>query len=227
MNRYSMNLLRKLSITIDYFRLLFFCLFCLSFLTACNSGSSDDTLAATDTGFSIRLPSDMTVKSGNIVELLPEINDTNSLIVTYQWIQTSGSPVPITTDNEPSLVFTAPENDNLAFDIIATDSEGNAYTDTINITVLPADELLNSATLSWNPPLYNTDGSELTNLAGYKIYYGQTETKLDMVILVNDPNLTSYNIDNLSSGTTYFFYITAFNSAGNESEKTDTVTLTL
>lgn len=29
-----------------------------------------------------------------------------------------------------------------------------------------------TVSLSWNPPTANTDGSQLTDLAGYKVYYG-------------------------------------------------------
>ncbi|MFT6985268.1 MAG: hypothetical protein ACJAT7_001076, partial [Psychromonas sp.] len=167
------------------------------------------------------------LKAGNIVELSPKINEESTAIVTYQWEQTSGSLVSLTPENEPYAEFTALVNDNLTFNLIATDGEGNQYSDTINITVLPADEILTSVTLSWSSPLYNTDGSELTNLAGYRIYYGQSATQLDMLISVNDPELSAYNIDNLVSGTNYFFSITAFNSAGYESDRTDTVTLAL
>ena len=31
---------------------------------------------------------------------------------------------------------------------------------------------LGSMSLSWTPPTQNTDGSALTDLAGYKLYYG-------------------------------------------------------
>ncbi len=35
---------------------------------------------------------------------------------------------------------------------------------------------LGSVTLSWTPPLTNADGSALTTLAGYRIYYGQSSS---------------------------------------------------
>ncbi len=37
---------------------------------------------------------------------------------------------------------------------------------------------LGSATLSWKPPTENADGSALTNLAGYRIYYGRNRDNL-------------------------------------------------
>jgi hypothetical protein len=223
-----MNYLKNLSITISSFTLL---LFCLLFLSACNNGSSSDALTlapnnANSAEFSINLPSDITVKAGNTVELIPEINEESTAIVTYQWKQISGSAVTLTTDHELYSEFIAPVNDNLTFKVIATDNAGNKYSDTIHIKVLPA-EVSNTATINWSAPLYNKNGSELTSLAGYRIYYGQTATQLDMTILVSNPELTSYNIDNLSSGMSYFFCITAFNSAGYESQKSNIVKLIL
>jgi fibronectin type 3 domain-containing protein len=84
-----------------------------------------------------------------------------------------------------------------------------------------------SAILSWSAPLYNKNGSELMDLVGYRIYYGQTATQLDMTKLVSGPKLTSYKIANRSSGTSYFFSITALNKAGYESPKSDAVKLIL
>ena len=190
--------------------------------------TSDDTLtlASDSPEFSVDLPSDITIKAGDVVELTPEINEKNTATVTYEWLQTSGSPVSLTTNNGAYLQFTAPENDNLTFEVIATNSDGYQDTDTINVTVLPAD-VLHSATITWTAPALNTDGSELQNLAGYKIYYGQSATQLDMTILVNKPELTSFDIANLSAGKSYVFRITAFNSAGFESQKSDTIELIL
>lgn len=62
--------------------------------------------------------------------------------------------VTLATNNELSAEFTAPVNDNLTFEVIATDSDGNQDSDTINITVLPAN-VAHRAILSWSPPLYN------------------------------------------------------------------------
>lgn len=75
-----------------------------------------------------------------------------------------------------------------------------------------------SATLSWTPPTENTDGSSLgTDLSGYKIYYGTTQSSLDTSIELTNSGLTEYVIDNLTAGTTYYFAITAVNDSSIES----------
>lgn len=83
-----------------------------------------------------------------------------------------------------------------------------------------------SATLSWTPPTKNTDGSRLTDLAGYKIYYGTSEKYLQRVIVVDDPSVTSYTIKNLPPFT-YYFRITAYNRTGAESERSAMQTKTI
>ncbi len=66
------------------------------------------------------------------------------------------------------------------------------------------------------PPTTNTDGSPLTNLAGYKVYWGPSQGTYPNSVTLNNPGLTSYVVGNLAPGT-YFFAATALNSAGVES----------
>jgi hypothetical protein len=73
-----------------------------------------------------------------------------------------------------------------------------------------------SATLSWVAPTLRTDGSPLTNLAKYRIYYGTDASNPDKNIEVLVPK-TSHAFTNLT-GVTYF-YVTAIDSAGLESER--------
>jgi hypothetical protein len=73
-----------------------------------------------------------------------------------------------------------------------------------------------SATLSWTPPTTNTDGSPLTNLAGYRIYWGTAAGNYPNSVSLTNPGLTSYVVGNLVPGT-YFFVATAVNSVGAES----------
>jgi hypothetical protein len=82
-----------------------------------------------------------------------------------------------------------------------------------------------SATLSWQPPQTNTDGTALTNLVGYYIHYGTNSSSLDLQLKV-DAGLTRYVIDNLASGT-WYFAISSYNSAGIESAMSAIVSKTI
>ncbi len=73
-----------------------------------------------------------------------------------------------------------------------------------------------SATLSWMPPTQNTDGSPLTNLAGYRIYWGTQQGSYPNSVALNNAGLTSYVVESLVPGT-WFFVATSINTVGVES----------
>ncbi len=71
--------------------------------------------------------------------------------------------------------------------------------------------------LTWVPPTTNTDGSPLTNLATYRVYYAvNAAANWSAPIVVSVPNATAYTLTQnvLQPSTLYFFYVTACNSAG-------------
>lgn len=71
-----------------------------------------------------------------------------------------------------------------------------------------------TADLSWTAPTTNTDGTTLTDLAGFKVYYGTSSGNYGAPVDIG--NQTSYTVAGLGSGT-YYFSVTAYNSSGNES----------
>lgn len=82
-----------------------------------------------------------------------------------------------------------------------------------NITCSTASDT--TATLSWTPPTTNTDGTALTNLAGFKAYEvvnGSNVLKTDLPL----PSYTQVAISSLAIGT-HTFVVTAYNALGTES----------
>jgi len=71
-------------------------------------------------------------------------------------------------------------------------------------------------TLAWDPPTNNTDGTPLTDLAGYKIYYGTAS--LTYSNIVNVGLVTTAAVVNLPTGLTYFFAATCYDTSSNESD---------
>jgi hypothetical protein len=69
-----------------------------------------------------------------------------------------------------------------------------------------------AATLKWDPPSQGT-------ATGYKVHYGKSSSA--PATSVNVGNTTQYYLDNapLAENTTYYFWVSAYNSAG-ESPKT-------
>lgn len=93
----------------------------------------------------------------------------------------------------------------------------------INVTQPAAPPPPATATLTWTAPTTNTDGSAVTNLAGYHIYYGTSPSSLTTVIDVGNPATTSYTVNNLSSGT-WYFAVNAYTTGGVDSALSNTGT---
>lgn len=95
-----------------------------------------------------------------------------------------------------------------------------------SIILLSAGNLLaGSAALSWTAPTTNSDGTSLTDLAGFKVYYGTTSGNYSTVINVG--NVTSYTVTGLTDGVTYYFTGTAYNTSGVESDFTTEISKTI
>ncbi len=84
--------------------------------------------------------------------------------------------------------------------------------------LIPFSILAESATVSW-------DANKESDLAGYKIYYGQTSGSYDDEIDVG--NDISWVVDNLTVSATYFFVATAYDFSGNESMFSNEVNITI
>jgi len=72
------------------------------------------------------------------------------------------------------------------------------------------------ANLKWSAPTENTNGTPLTDLSGYTIYYGTDPGEMTQTIAVPAASTTTYAVNNLSSGT-YYFAIAANASDGTQS----------
>jgi hypothetical protein len=73
-----------------------------------------------------------------------------------------------------------------------------------------------SATLAWTAPTSNSDGSALTNLAGYHIYYGSSAGSLSNMVNVTSASTLTYVVGNLGTGT-WYFAVAAYTNTGAES----------
>jgi len=110
--------------------------------------------------------------------------------------------------------------------IVITVSDGTVSTSLPQFSIDVSAIGTGSATLSWTPPTQNTDGSALTDLAGYVIYYGLSATNMPNQIPLGNPGLATYVVDGLTPNT-YSFAITAKNGAGIESDKSNVAVKTV
>ena len=71
-------------------------------------------------------------------------------------------------------------------------------------------------TLSWVAPTENSDGTPLTDLAGYNIYFGLSQGDHSNRVHINNPSISTYMVENLLPDT-YYVVATSFNSLNVES----------
>lgn len=108
--------------------------------------------------------------------------------------------------------------------ISVTDGAADAALSAFSITV--QDVAPGSVELSWEPPTQNEDGSPLTDLAGFKVYWGTTPGEYPNSITIDNPAVLTYLVENLAANT-YYFVATAFNTEGTESAPSDMASATL
>ncbi|MEE4163320.1 MAG: putative Ig domain-containing protein, partial [Woeseiaceae bacterium] len=100
--------------------------------------------------------------------------------------------------------------------VSVTDGEFTESLASFSIEVVAAASGPSSVTLSWEAPTQNEDGTALTDLAGYNIYWGTTQGDYPNSAPIDNPSVTTITIDGLEPGT-YSFVVTAINEAGAES----------
>jgi len=107
--------------------------------------------------------------------------------------------------------------------IVISVSDGQA-TDSLPAFAVSVEAIsLGSTTLNWTAPTDNEDGTPLTDLAGYNLYWGTTPGDYPNSVTINNASVTTYLIENLSPGT-YEFVATSFNTSGVESRFSGSVT---
>ena len=82
-----------------------------------------------------------------------------------------------------------------------------------------------SKTLRWQAPTQNVDGSALTDLAGFVVYWGTQSRNYTGSYTINSPGITRWDVT-VSPGS-YYFALTAVDSDGNESRYSNQVLKTI
>lgn len=105
--------------------------------------------------------------------------------------------------------------------VAATNSGGTSDggTTPINTSGTPQTNITGSTTLKWAAPSTRADSSaiSLSDISGYRLYYGATATDTPNYVNINDGTATQYTIS-LPSGS-YYFRISAIDSNGYEGLK--------
>jgi hypothetical protein len=167
-----------------------------------------------------------TVNAGSPYSFKPTASDANGDALTYS---IASMPSWATFSTATGLLSGTPAAANAGAysNIVISVSDGKVRTSlpAFSVTVKSV-VVAGSAMISWTPPTTNTDGTALTNLAGYRISYGTSATSLSSVANVPTAGVTSYTVDNLAAGT-WYFNVTAYTTSGTTSAASGTATKTI
>ena len=95
-------------------------------------------------------------------------------------------------------------------------------------TTSPANTTAKSTMLSWSPPTQNSDGSSLSNLAGYTLHYGTSSEDYTGSIEITNPTATSYVLSDSSFPPgKYYFAISAYNAQQVSSSLSGEISVTV
>jgi hypothetical protein len=202
-------------------------LLCLvSFAGACSSGDGSSALVGTKNATGNRPPTisgspPTSAVSGEFYSFTPSARDPEGRVLTFS-IQRK--PVWATFNTKSGTLSGSPRAGNVGpyTNIVIAVSDGKTRSALSGFTINVSARGTGSATLSWAPPTQNADGSTLSNLAGYRIYYGSNANSLDRSIVLNNPGLTRYLVEGLSSAR-WYFSMTSVDRNGNESRRSETV----
>lgn len=126
--------------------------------------------------------------------------------------QVSGTPAPSEVGTSAPITITVSDG-RLSTSLAA-------FTITVSGTGGIVGAGTRSATIAWQPPTQNTDGTAVGALASYKIHYGPASRGYTNVVMVSNPGLTRYVVENLVPGT-YYIAMTAVTADGLESDHSD------
>ena len=84
----------------------------------------------------------------------------------------------------------------------------------------------NAATLHWEMPTENTNGTPLSDLQGYTIIYGSSPEAMNKWVTISDIGTTSYVVSDLESGT-WYFAILSYTASGVNSALSNVVSKTI
>jgi hypothetical protein len=73
-----------------------------------------------------------------------------------------------------------------------------------------------STTLTWQPPAMNMDGTPLTNLSAFKVYWGTAQGTYPYSASIASGTARTHTVTGLGTGT-WYFVVTALSSNGTES----------
>lgn len=177
--------------------------------------SSETTTGSQNSPPSVSGSPDNAVLVGDTYDFAPTANDPDGDTITF----TIGNrPSWSTFDTSTGQLTGQPSLGDIGIyaNIAISASDGNDSVDLPQFSIEVTQTALGSMTLSWSAPTQNDDGSALTDLAGYRLYFGTASGNYSNQVTIDNASISSYVIENLLPDT-YYVVATAYNLTGVES----------
>lgn len=171
------------------------------------------------------------VKVGTHYSFTPTASDSDGGKLTFS-IRNSPSWVSFNTTTGQLTGSPKSTDTGTTLNILITAADGSATASlpafSITVTATPATPTptTGTATVSWTAPTENTNGTALTNLAGFKVYYGTSASSLTQIAQVANAEATNYVVSGLASGT-WYFAVASYTTDGLESAPSSTSSKTI
>lgn len=155
------------------------------------------------------------VESGSLYQFVPNATDGDGDNLTFS---VANPPPWADFDSTTGELSGTPDDTDVGSygNIIISVSDGTASDALSPFTIDVAPPQRVTATVSWDAPTQDSDGSSLSDLDGYRVYFGTSSGTYDQMVTVSDSAILSIRIIDLEPGR-YFFAVTAIDDDGNES----------
>jgi hypothetical protein len=199
-------------------------------LAACGGGGGDSSAGSQDGSTGNAAPTiqgqpGTDVTAGQTYSFQPSANDPNGDALTFS---VTNLPDWATFNASTGRISGTPTAADVAtysgITIRVSDGSASATLGPFSIAVTAGGS--GTALLNWVPPTTNSDGSMLTDLAGYTVLYGRSADDLQQSIPLTNPSLSAYTVENLTSGT-WYFAVVAVNAAGVSSPLSNVASKTI
>jgi hypothetical protein len=163
--------------------------------------------------------------SGEMYEFVPSASDADGDTLTFD---AQNKPAWASFNSSTGKLYGQPTMAHIGnYDgIVVGVSDGTDRASLPAFSVTVSQTAMGVITLNWTAPTENSDGSALMDLSGYKIYKRKNSESFGLEIQIDNPSVTTFDVDQLSPAT-YYFAATAFNSMGVESSFSAEVTRTV
>lgn len=196
--------------------------------TSTSSSSSSGSTSSSGSGGSIARASisgtpSTSITVGSQYSFTPTASDTDGGKLTYSvqnapsWAtfststgQLSGSPKDTDVGTTHNIVITVADGS-------ATAALSAFAITVVSTTAASPTSNTGTAKITWRAPTENSNGTALTDLAGYYVYYGTNASDLSQSVQISNPETLTYTISGLTTGETWYFAVTSYTSSGQQS----------